>query len=158
MHRTLLLLSILALAMQGAGCSGAAGPRTSAESQGSDTPVAPITNTDPCATRLHDLSGALLFYLHVHGELPPDLQTLAAADLGPPLSPLACPVSNQPYVYNPSGIYLAEQRSYVVLFDPAPSHSRMRWAITVEEPADGGLPITKVVALPESFFLLRPPQ
>jgi hypothetical protein len=34
----------------------------------------------------------------------------------------------------------------------------MRWAITAEEPADGGLPITKVLALPESFFLLHPPE
>jgi hypothetical protein len=38
----------------------------------------------------------------------------------------------------------------------APSHSNMRWAVTVGEPeVEGGPLVMKIVALPESFFLLR---
>jgi hypothetical protein len=108
--------------------------------------------------RLHDLSGALLGHYARFYEFPADLAELQSDTALLEAPPAVCPVSEKPYVYNPDGIFLPERNSRVLVYDPAPSHSQMRWAITVEEPADGGLPITKVIALPESFFLLRPPE
>lgn len=111
--------------------------------------------------RLHDLSGALLFHYLNHNKLPADLSELRSLEADKPLPPAVCPVSSRPYVYNAGGIFMQEQRSYVVLYDPAPSHSHMRWAVTLPDPNDanagGSAPVTKVIALPESFFLLHPP-
>ena len=147
---------LCAAALLVAGCTG-----TSRGGNGAtriESAEAPITNTDPCAMRLHDLSGALLAYYAIYYEFPQDLSELTAESMVVQPPPLECPVSGIPYIYDAAGILLPERGSRIIVYDPAPSHSRMRWAITVEEPAYGGLPITKVVALPESFFLLRPPQ
>jgi hypothetical protein len=67
-------------------------------------------------------------------------------------------VSRTPYLYNPTGIFLAERNTYLVVYDPQPSHQGHRWAVTVEHPQPGVPLVTKVVALPESFFALRPPR
>lgn len=158
--------SLLTVAMAAglllAGCAG--DPQPAGDTAGrevrapADVPSAPITNTDPCAMRLHDASGGLLLYVRLYGRLPTTLEDLSELPEGIlELPPMACPVSEQPYVYRPRGIHLAERDEHVVLHDPAPSHSGMRWAVTFTEPADGGAPVTKVIALPESFFLLHPP-
>jgi hypothetical protein len=117
-----------------------------------------ITNTDPCAMRLHDISGALLLYYARNNDLPPtlgDLEGVPGID-GP--ATFECPVSKTPYLYNPTGIYLAERSTYLVVYDPQPSHQGHRWAVTVEQPQPGVPLVTKVIALPESFFALRPPR
>lgn len=122
------------------------------------TPVEPITSTDPCAMRLHELAGALLLHFLTHNTLPQELSQLtASAEMGAELE-LVCPVSQRPYGYNPTGIYMAERGEYVIVHDPAPSHAGMRWAITIEEPLPGRPLVAKVIALPESFFVLRPPM
>ena len=108
--------------------------------------------------RLHDLSGALLSYYAVHYEFPAELSDLAGQTWGPALPPLVCPVSQLPYIYDPEGFLLPERSARILVHDAAPVHSRLRWAVTVEEPGEDGLPATKVLALPESFFLLRPPR
>ena len=120
---------------------------------------APITNTDPCAMRLHDICGALLLYYFNHFELPETLEELQPISEDEPLPPMICPVTQVPYIYNPSGIHLPERNTWIILYDPAPAHSRMRWAVTVQQPPDETeMLVTKVIALPESFFVLRPPQ
>jgi len=117
----------------------------------------PISNTDACAMHLHDICGELLLHYAKHQRLPQSLE-----ELGSPAGPIApvdlvCPVSKKPYLYTPNGILMPERGARIILADPAPSHSRMRWAIRVEEPAPNQPLLMRVVALPESFFLLRPP-
>ena len=117
-----------------------------------------LSNTDPCATRLHDLSGQLLLYYYAVGDLPPSLADLDEFDqTGLKSPPPTCPKTGQPYVYNPSGIYLPETQNYVIVYDAAPVHAGHRWAILAREGTDTQGPTMKVLPLPERFFALRPP-
>lgn len=148
--RTLLSCSLLiCAALAGFSCTA---PRKSQASP-SD---APITNTDPCATRLHDLCGPLLLYYATHRQLPPQLEELRSVSGLESAVELVCPVSGRPYLYNPQGILLPEQQARVVIYDPLPSHSGMRWGISIIEPSGPGPLITKVIALPESVFRFQP--
>ncbi|MDB5321850.1 MAG: hypothetical protein JWN40_3481 [Phycisphaerales bacterium] len=115
-------------------------------------PVATITNTDPCAGQLHDISEPLLLYYLKNHRLPGRLEELRAIP-GFESIDLTCPVSKRPYLYNPIGLTTAENRARIICYDPAPSHSGMRWAISIIEPEDDNGPlVTKVIALPESHF------
>ena len=121
------------------------------------TPV--IGNTDACASQMHDLCGAFMFYLSRNPTLPPTLDDLDKKMLpqGGSSQALFCPVAKQAYIYKPNGILLPENNARIILYDAAPAHRGFRMAIRAEEPGDGRAPIMKVVAMPESFFLLRPP-
>jgi hypothetical protein len=115
-------------------------------------PVAAISNTDPCAGQLHDISEPLLLYYLKNHRLPGRLEELRTMP-GFESIDLTCPVSKRPYLYNPVGITTAESRSRIICYDAAPSHSGMRWAISIIEPEDENGPlVTKVIALPESHF------
>ena len=110
-----------------------------------------ISNTDPCASRLHDICEPLLLYYLKNGKLPGRLEELR--DLpGFEQIELTCPVSNKPYLYNPIGITTAENRTRLICYDPAPSHFGMRWAISIIEPEENGPLVTKVIGLPEAHF------
>jgi hypothetical protein len=125
-----------------AGAGGAAGRE----------PVAAISNTDPCAGQLHDICEPLLFYYLKNHRLPGRLEELRTMP-GFESIDLTCPVSKKPYLYNPVGITTAESRARIICYDPAPSHSGMRWAISIIEPEEENGPlVTKVIALPESHF------
>ena len=106
--------------------------------------------------RLHDLSGGLLLFQFLNGRLPTSLDELSAFEQGPALPPAVCPVSQEPYVYRRDRVYLQDRETYVVLHDALPSHAGMRWAVSYEAPLAGEAPVTKVLPLPESFFLLNP--
>lgn len=111
----------------------------------------PSVRMDPCAQRLHDICGHLLYYHLVHNKLPPTLEDLKpTGDL--PLPPAVCPVSGRPYVYNPVGLASPDRRGRLVMYDPQPSHSGMRWAIMVSTPADGTSVTARVILLPEREF------
>jgi hypothetical protein len=123
------------------------------------TPAGPatISNTDPCFARLHDLSGAFLNYLLWKNDLPESLDQLVpyAKQLG--VEPdFTCPASGEPYIYQRDGILFPEQNARIILYDAKPSHAGQRLAIILGEPKPGQPPQTEVIALPESFFLLRP--
>lgn len=111
--------------------------------------------------RLHDICQPLLIYFQRTGELPARLDQLRAVPGFEQLE-LACPVSRQPYIYNPVGVMTAGQRARVIMYDPAPSHSAggalVRWAVTVVEPPPGQAPLTDVVPLPESYFSFQLPE
>jgi hypothetical protein len=111
-----------------------------------------ISNTDPCASRLHDICEPLLLYYLKNHQLPGRLEDLR--DLpGFEQIELTCPVSKQAYLYNPVGITTAESRARIICYDPTPAHAGCRWAISIIEPeADNGPLITKVIGLPESHF------
>jgi hypothetical protein len=117
-------------------------------------PTAPINPTDACSDRLQDLAGSLLFYYAVNKRLPQTLTDLKDVD-GNVIPPeqLTCPVSHKPYIYDPRGIPAGDKPGVIVLADPEPSHSGLRWAITVEKPRGPGQPlITHLVAVPEITF------
>ncbi|MFT3787649.1 MAG: hypothetical protein QM770_16025 [Tepidisphaeraceae bacterium] len=116
----------------------------------------PLSNTDPCAMRLHDVCGALLLYYFTHNELPEKLSDLNAIPGEAPVE-LTCPVTKTPYIYTPNGIQIPERKSFIIIYDPSPAHAGMRWAVSIEQPVPGQPLVTKVVPLAERFFLLRPP-
>jgi hypothetical protein len=161
MRRCSLFLAIIALA----GCQSEtkpvmAWPRNpptvqkdaSSPAVANKAPVAPITNTDPCAGRLHDICEPLFLYYIKHNQLPGRLEELREIPGFESLE-LICPVSKKPYLYNPIGITTSESRARIICYDAAPSHSGMRWAISIIEPEnDNGPLVTKVIALPESHF------
>ena len=123
------------------------------------TPVAPISNTDACATRLHEVCGPLLLYYATRHQLPERPEELAQMPGFESVGELLCPVSRRPYLYNPIGVMTKGEPARIIMYDPAPSHSGMRWAIAVIEPQRQIDPlITKVIALPESHFTLQPPR
>jgi hypothetical protein len=105
-----------------------------------------ITNTDPCASQLHDIAGLLLAYYGLHHELPPTLGALSEVQTIYS-SQFICPASRKPYIYNSQGI--ATENGLAIVYDAAPVHSGVRWAIAISE-ARGGALVAKVIALPES--------
>jgi hypothetical protein len=126
-------------------------------STSADKPIDQITPTDPCASQLHDLCHPLLLYYATRHQLPERIEELRQIP-GFESAHFICPVSKKPYIYNPIGVQTAGQPARIVLYDPAPSHSGFRWAISIIEPQRESDPlITKVIGLPESHFSLRIP-
>src|SRR5689334_3569249 len=93
----------------------------------------PISNTDPCAERLHDICEPLLRYYLDNQELPPNLETLKQMK-GFSTLELTCPVTKRPYVYSPVGIQNAVNKQRILIYDPAPVHAGMRWAVVIVSP------------------------
>ena len=144
------------------GCSGGgdvAKPDAGVPAGDGRSPVVPISNLDACAMRLHDVfCSAFLLYYAQHQQLPSSLQEMKDLPGLDQSDVFTCPVSKKPYVYNPFGITFPQQKSLVILYDPAPSHSGMRWAISVVEPQGLEALVFKVIALPESSFTFQLPK
>lgn len=127
-------------------------------------PVTQQPLDDPCVNRLHDLAGQLLIYYVRHGQLPQTLDELAAAHLVPETD-LKCPLSGQPYVYDPSGIRLPDvgkvafpvpegvqvpaPPDWLIVYDASPVHAGHRWGIVVSSPYAPGPMTSDVVAVTE---------
>ena len=111
------------------------------------------TMTDPCAMRLHDLSGALLLYHATYHQLPPTLNDLRSIpDAVSPLETFNCPVSNQPYLYSQTGVAVAGQTGRVIVYDATPAHDGKRWAIEVLDSSPESPLVTKVDFPPRVSF------
>ena len=155
---TSILATLLAAVVAGCASNESAGRvgRDEASPPASPGGVGPISATDPCAMRLHDLSGGFAVFIQMNARLPESLDELTQVTFFD-LPPATCPTSGKPYVYRPTGIYLAELGEQVILYDPAPSHGGRRLAVTIAEPTEpGGAVVTDVIPLPERFFLLNP--
>jgi hypothetical protein len=156
---TLLALSLLALALGCANNGSARSARNKPTPSPAPAPAGqpPISNTDPCAMRLHDICGGLLLYYLQNQDLPASLTELSkfpGVDEG---LEFVCPESKKPYVYIPQGIFLPEKNAYIVLYDPEPVHAGYRWAVQVQAPEPGKPLVTRVIAQPERFFVTHPP-
>jgi hypothetical protein len=153
MSRLVCTFAIAGLMLCFAGCGATTPGRAARASSPSATSQraagVPNLNTDPCATRLHDLCGPLLLYYKEHQHLPPALADLAQTPGFSEIGELACPQSHQAYVYVPNGLSIPGVPGTVVVYDPLPSHAGWRWAITVV-PGPGPL-VTKVIALPKTW-------
>ena len=123
-------------------------------------PTAPLSATDPCADRLHAICGAMLLYYHLNRRLPADVEELRGIAGPDPDVEFTCPVSGQPYVYDPQGRPRGKGRpGLMVMYDAAPTHSGMRWAVAAEQPRNAAQPlITHVVAEQELLFHDLPPS
>ena len=108
--------------------------------------------SDPCPTRLHDVCGPLLMYLNQNYRLPERIEELRAMPGAEAGGDFTCPMTSQPYVYNPAGVVGANVSQRAVLYDAAPSHSGYRWAVVVREATPNAPFIAEVVAWPESRF------
>ncbi len=137
---------MILLAMSIGGCK-----HTTRDGKTSSKKRASLTMTDPCAMRLHDLSGALLLYHANHGELP---ETLEELRLMPgalaPLESFDCPASHQAYQYDANGEIKGER--VLLLYDPAPAHEGKRLVVEMIDWKPGKPLVTKVDQLPEKLF------
>jgi hypothetical protein len=120
-------------------------------SAGCEQPEPPIRKPgvviDPCAERLHDVCGKLLLHYAANKSLPPGFEQLRGI-CGQSLPPV-CPVSGEPYKYNPAGIEIPGRAGRLILHDATPAHSGMMWGIIAEANNENGL-TARVVLLPES--------
>jgi hypothetical protein len=143
---------VLVVLLEGCGppARTATAPRRTSATRPGD--AAQITNTDPCATRLHELCGPLLLYYSLQRRLPEKIEELGQVPGFEGVREFTCPVSGRPYIYNSAGIAGLEPASRVVIYDPLPSHSGIRWAVAVQIPGEDQPLITKVIGLPEAKF------
>ena len=131
----------------GLACGGVAGGCTTETKR-----ERPDQVTDPCATRLHDLSGLLLLYYAVNKKLPErleELQPFADADLE---FHAECPVSGVPYVYVPAAVPPAGSQRFLVLYDAVPAHGGLRWGVFIAPPLNDQPPATWVILMSETVF------
>ncbi len=113
---------------------------------------------DPCADRLHDISGHLLLYYSLERQLPQTLDELRAeADPGV-VPPFTCPVSGKLYLYHPKGLQVPGRPGRLVLCDAAPTHSGMRWGIVITEWKTGGPLAARVILLSEELIGTAEPK
>jgi len=151
------LWPLVAAALLACGCGGnksqpaAAGP----------TPIdreAAGEAIDECATRLQDISGQILLYYLKNRRMPASLEELHTMPGGDPKLPLSCPVSNQPYAYDPVGYPVADKPHRLVAFDTVPVHRGGRWGLLMAEPEEGKALSMWVARLNEDVFkALVPP-
>ncbi|MGB7158454.1 MAG: hypothetical protein WBD40_10345, partial [Tepidisphaeraceae bacterium] len=116
------------------------------------SPSARLTVNEPCANRLHDICGPLLLYLTTNYRLPETLDELRQVPGSDGIGEFACPVSKQPYVYNPAGIVGPNVSQRAVIYDAAPTHGGYRKAIVIKEATPNAPFVAEVVAWPESRF------
>jgi hypothetical protein len=116
-------------------------------------PLERVLKSDPCATRLHEISGAMLTYQAVRGRMPAsleDLQTVQGVTEGP--LQLTCPASGEAYVYVPDGLRSAEDARQIVVHDRSADASGFRWVILMQPPRGRQAAATWVMKLGEPAF------
>jgi hypothetical protein len=123
----------------------------------SSTPTAPpmggvsTSRLDACADRLHELSGLLLEYYGIHGQLPPSLADAAALAPKNGIELLRCPGSGKAYIYDPHGpLVTAGGKARIVVYDAVPAHNGQRWGIVIAEPTPAKPLSAEVKIVPES--------
>jgi hypothetical protein len=148
--RVLLRLAVLAaVAATAPGCQ-----QTDGNWRQPATPPTPDI-ADPCAERLHDLCGQLLFYYNARRQLPATLEELERASPGP--VPLVCPTCGKPYAYNRDGLEVPESPWRVIVYDAEPCHAGKRWVILLDTVRPGKALVTDVKLFADSPMFAAPP-
>jgi len=107
---------------------------------------------NPCAERLHEISGRILAFYAASRRLPASLDELRAARAPGDGTPLVCPVSGKSYLYNPEGLALPDRQNRLILYDATPAHWNGRWGIAIGK-ITPGLPLqTRVVWVEEAVI------
>lgn len=127
---------------------GTGGPGGSRKIQ----PLDETLKSDPCAARLHAISGAMLEYFALNSRLPGTLDELRSlGDLDQPLS-FECPETGKSYEYVPGGLQSPDDARQIILVDSTPHSRGVRWAILMQQ-ARGRQPAAMwVVMLSEPVF------
>lgn len=112
---------------------------------------APENANDACADHLHEASGALLLYYGKYRRLPQDPRELTRLPGFDDLD-LTCPVSGEPYAYDPNGLPGPKAGTVLILYDATPAHGRMRWAVSAVVPRGTEPLLADVLAVPEARF------
>ncbi|KPJ56331.1 MAG: hypothetical protein AMS16_02580 [Planctomycetes bacterium DG_58] len=92
---------------------------------------------DPCAERLHEISGRLLLYYSLNRRLPPSLEELRTVTRDEAELTYVCPQSGETYIYRAEGLALPDGAGSLVLYDAVPVHNGGRWGIVVNRNAPG---------------------
>jgi hypothetical protein len=120
-------------------------------------PIDQALKSDPCAARLHDISGAMLEYYALHNRLPPALQNLASlADLDQPLN-FTCPETGLPYTYVPAGLASPTDPRLIIAHDAEPHRSGQRWVILLQKPKGRQPALMWVVPMTDADFKSHTP-
>ena len=117
-----------------------------------DAPSGKASVTDPDASRLQDIGGALLFYYASHERLPSrldDLQTVVEPDVG---LNLASPATGEPYTYVPDGLIAPGKSQRIVIYDPQPTADGARWCLFMPDFRPGAATSINVLAVPDNIF------
>jgi hypothetical protein len=117
---------------------------------GPDNPdVNPDNLTDPCAARLHDIGGALLFYYARSHQMPAKLEDLKPLDAS---LEFQCARNGAAFVYVPEGMAAVGKEKRIIAYDPTPiGRPRFRWCLIAAVSNSGAL-ITDVVPMAENVF------
>jgi hypothetical protein len=129
-----------------------AGAATQSTGAAAPADLSEITQSDPCATRMHDIAGVMLLYYAVNRQLPEklaELQPIADAPLD-----FTCPLSHLQYVYVPQGLRAEGKSKAIILHDAAASHAGTRWCMLMPNSLTQTSQSLEVVQLPESVFRL----
>jgi hypothetical protein len=115
----------------------------------------PDANRDPCAQRLHDLSGAMLVYVSLYDQLPASLELLKGVPGAEPDLKANCPISGQSYAYSPQGMEVPGIEHRIYAWDASPAHGTYRWAIQLVPSVAERPPYANVIPVPETAFRRR---
>jgi hypothetical protein len=114
-------------------------------------------HSDVCAARLQQISGALLEYYAIHGQLPPTLEVLSSlSDLDQPLT-FTCPKSDQPFIYVPGGLHSPGDARQIVVYDPGVDRAGLRWIVRMRSPRGREAAATWVEHVPATSFQTNTP-
>ena len=118
-----------------------------------DVEGAPVMSSfDPCADRLHQISGHILLFHLLRNRLPRDIEELNEFLLARgEQTPLQCPQSGRQYIYSDEGLPIDQPPGRVILYDAEPAHDGLRWGI-LKKPRHGDQPLLfDVILVPEEI-------
>jgi hypothetical protein len=121
---------------------------------GAQKPVAidEALKSDPCAARMHAISGAMLEYYALHNRLPRALTELQSlADLDEALN-FNCPETGTAYTYVPAGLQTPSEARHIILHDATSHSSGQRWTILLQKPKARQPAAMWVVPMSETVF------
>ena len=112
----------------------------------------PLPAVDACDERLHVICGLLLRSYAENKRLPAALDELSAVAGPDEAPPLVCPVSQEPYAYDPAGLEVPGLPGRLVLYDSRPVHNGQRWGAFMLAPAPGRPVVFQVLPLSEDML------
>jgi hypothetical protein len=115
-----------------------------------------FTIGDPCSSRLHDIEGQLIEYYYTYRRMPDRLEELKEFASFEQVPNYTCPISGQPYAYNPAGLQAQGQTYRMYVYDPV-AHDGRRNVIVMRLPVAGQPLVSDAPTISEAQFRLYSP-